>query len=358
MKTRISTYNDTSRIGKEKNHTLRLSHKHSVKNNVVLRLSHHNTEILSFPMPSNEEIEEEEAFKIFVKNFRKNYLYRCNKVKPEEFIHNFIYRHPEIFWLSNSYRLSIYGVGQTRRIDPIYAYSCDESRHLQQIIYQEIRIITSGAMAFQTPFDRLKYIYEWFCENIKYCDNNTPEIYTVVGALRDHRAVCAGIAKAFMLACLKVNIPCGLVSGNTGLSQELKHCWNAVRIDGAIYHIDVTSGINCFDQMKIIGYPIFLVPESELHLVRYIATPTLMKESKKYKYTNAVKQCFSNEDSLKQWLKRVTEPGVFTISGDVNAWSNNAQYQECVKKNASLIYTRGRVMFNSYAHFTTVVKFL
>lgn len=55
--------------------------------------------------------------------------------------------------------------------------------------------------------------------------------------------VCEGYAKAFMILCKKLGLPCVLVDGfaRTELSQPFSgHMWNNVCIDGSWYAVDVT----------------------------------------------------------------------------------------------------------------------
>lgn len=55
------------------------------------------------------------------------------------------------------------------------------------------------------------------------------------GALLDHKAVCAGYGRAYVMLCKAVGIRAIYIS-----SAEMDHGWNAVRQDGKTYFIDCT----------------------------------------------------------------------------------------------------------------------
>lgn len=59
--------------------------------------------------------------------------------------------------------------------------------------------------------------------------------YTAYGALVKREAVCQGYSLAFELLMQQLGIPCAIVE-----SDSMNHAWNAVQLDGAWYHVDVT----------------------------------------------------------------------------------------------------------------------
>lgn len=59
--------------------------------------------------------------------------------------------------------------------------------------------------------------------------------YTAYGALVKRKAVCQGYSLAFELLMQQLGIPCAIVESDT-----MNHAWNAVQLDGAWYHVDVT----------------------------------------------------------------------------------------------------------------------
>ena len=64
-------------------------------------------------------------------------------------------------------------------------------------------------------------------------------IYHLEGVFIDHKAVCDGLSKAFVMLCWFEGIPCYKVSGYVNGNG---HAWNKVKLDNKWYVVDVTWG--------------------------------------------------------------------------------------------------------------------
>ncbi len=68
-------------------------------------------------------------------------------------------------------------------------------------------------------------------------------VFAAEGAILDRKAVCNGIAYAFLLLCKIEGVNCVKVSGTAfSGSQSENHAWNKVEIDGVWYVVDATWG--------------------------------------------------------------------------------------------------------------------
>ncbi len=94
---------------------------------------------------------------------------------------------------------------------------------LSETIEQAYRKIM--AYNCDTGYEKLKHIYEYLQKNIKY-DNDELSVYhngtvknyishNAYGALIGKRAVCDGIASAFVLLCQRLKIECSVISGTS-----------------------------------------------------------------------------------------------------------------------------------------------
>ena len=104
-----------------------------------------------------------------------------------------------------------------------------------------------------TDLEKLHAIYDWLIENVTYdktllelvISNNTDlrkyKGFYLEGVFEDHRAVCDGISKAFMVMARIEGIECVQVSG-TAKTSGVGHAWNKVRLNGRWYIIDATGG--------------------------------------------------------------------------------------------------------------------
>ncbi len=121
----------------------------------------------------------------------------------------------------------------------------------EQFLSPLVRALTDSA---RDDFHKVKILHDWIAENIAYdvesyfSDSQTAD--SADTALTQRRAVCHGYASIFSQMCAVLNIPCADISGHgrgygflSGRSldvSEENHAWNAVRIDGQWYLVDVT----------------------------------------------------------------------------------------------------------------------
>lgn len=114
--------------------------------------------------------------------------------------------------------------------------------------------------------DKILKIHDYIINNTKYdTANSDPKSSTAYGALINHKAVCGGYADAMALFLNKFNVPNFKIASNT-------HVWNAVYIDGAWLHLDLTWD----DPVSSSG------EDTILHKFYLIDTPSL----EKYKITD------------------------------------------------------------------------
>ena len=104
-----------------------------------------------------------------------------------------------------------------------------------------------------SDIEKMLAIYDWLVENITYDkalldkmisgekNLNRYKGFYLEGVFEDRRAVCDGIAKAFMLMARIEGIECVKVTGTSKVTG-VGHAWNKVRLNGRWYIVDVTSG--------------------------------------------------------------------------------------------------------------------
>lgn len=146
--------------------------------------------------------------------------------------------HPENFWWSHSFTTTGYNTYVTTvDIAPLFpAEELDARRgSVDEIIAEVLSLLPADA----TDWEKELFFHDWLCENVVYTpvSEGTENVYTAYGALVEKQAVCEGYAEAFQLLCDKADIPCIAVSGTA--EGEL-HKWNAVKLGGAWYYVDVT----------------------------------------------------------------------------------------------------------------------
>lgn len=96
--------------------------------------------------------------------------------------------------------------------------------------------------AYGNQYEQVKFVHNWLIDNLEYDSNPDSNSYNIYGALINKKAVCEGYAEAFKYIMDRLNIPCVLISGTATNSSDKteNHEWNAVRVNGNWYAIDVT----------------------------------------------------------------------------------------------------------------------
>lgn len=127
-------------------------------------------------------------------------------------------------------------------------------------------IIKENITEDMTAEDKILKIHDYIINNTKYDTNQTdPKSSTAYGALINNIAVCGGYADSMALFLNRFNIPNFKIASST-------HVWNAVYLDNAWVHLDLTWD----DPVSSSG------EDTILHKFYLIDTPSL----EKYKITD------------------------------------------------------------------------
>lgn len=112
-------------------------------------------------------------------------------------------------------------------------------------------IISTLNLTGKSDYEKVKAIYGWLCDNVKYDYKNLNDRtyllkHSTYAALVQHKAVCQGYATAFYRLALMAGLDArfisgyGLVEDETGNPYWGEHGWNIVRLDGQWYYLDAT----------------------------------------------------------------------------------------------------------------------
>lgn len=150
--------------------------------------------------------------------------------------------HPEAFWITGDYSIN------SNMHDGSYVtlYSgCSYTEILTKMVALEQSIISvfKEIPSNRSEYERELLIHDILVRDVSY-DTEAVEFVeeynnaaTVYGTLVEKKALCSGYSVAFKLLCNRVGISCSTVNG---ISKDVGHMWNVVRLDGFWYHVDVT----------------------------------------------------------------------------------------------------------------------
>lgn len=153
----------------------------------------------------------------------------------------FHYDHPEFYWMNSSMRISsYYGIS-------FYLYEGYQDgisrRDTTEMIESVKDQYISGAMEYETEYDRAEYLFNALIENVIYEPGDLDQ--SAASAFLEGKTVCAGYSKAYSLLCNSVGVEAVMLIG-------YNHGWNAIRLSDTWYLVDVTNGM-------------FLYSDDEMH---------------------------------------------------------------------------------------------
>lgn len=184
--------------------------------------------------------------------------------------------HPELFYVDvHKMRLTFSSDGKTHvaylgagREANYYAdYTASSKSDVKAAVADfdaQVETVVTAAKAKTGVVEQIKYVNEYLCEKTEYDFGAYDDVhsdrayngyvYTAYGILNsgDGKALCEGYSKAFKVIMDKLGIPCVLVAGpacsgfggvddkgNKLESTYEPHMWNAVKVEGQWYGVDV-----------------------------------------------------------------------------------------------------------------------
>ena len=169
----------------------------------------------------------------------------CTSLTPEEETRVYfgMYSdHPELFWFQYRYDYYIYGTtgnkivlndGGSALLDT--GTSLEPEKYASMI--KEIDELVSTLNFTGSDYDKIKQIHDYMCENTWYqYRGNNQNMY---GNLIGKSSVCAGYSQAFNYLCKKNGIDCITLRYQDDHNNLDSHLWNAVRLEGKWYQMDV-----------------------------------------------------------------------------------------------------------------------
>lgn len=159
----------------------------------------------------------------------------------------FFYDHPEYFWMDSGLRIS----NTSLRFNIISDFRSGTARTTARTqIFNVVNQYLKGASEYSSQYDIVKYFHDELIQNISYKTGDWDQ--TIASVFLKGQTVCAGYAKAFSLLCNYVGI-------DTVVLKSPVHGWNAVKIDGHWYLVDVTNDYS--------SYTFFLISDSQMRSI-------------------------------------------------------------------------------------------
>lgn len=182
---------------------------------------------------------------------------------------------PDIFWLNG------YSIISDRKHTQIKFRVLNDYSPAQLSQMHSALIAAADSIIAKVPQDtddygKILFVHDCLIRNTVYDSPGAASVRngiwgTSYGCLVNCKAVCQGYAEAFMYIMNKLGIECGITHGDT---DDDKHAWNYVKVDGDYYWIDVTwdDPIDMNSDADNLRYTYFLINDEMLMRSRSVTT--------------------------------------------------------------------------------------
>ena len=163
--------------------------------------------------------------------------------------------HPEIFYFEH--KNSFYW--NDGQLDFKYIDSKDNIKLMRSELDKKVDyILKNNITDSMTNLEKVMAIHDYIVLNTEY-DENGKFAFDAYGILIKGKGVCQGYSLSAKLLLNKLGIECICVP-----SDEMRHMWNMVNIDGEWYHMDCTWDDPVPDRKGIVGYEYFALSDKDI----------------------------------------------------------------------------------------------
>lgn len=180
------------------------------------------------------------------------------KISPDEFemvLEATRRDHTEQFWMGTTYTpYTSFDGSVLTKIVPTYLMSGAELQDAKVAFEQAAAFFLSHITPEMSDYEKEKTLHDMLAIHVSYI--SADNAHNAYGALVEGKAVCEGYAEALQYLLQRAGIQSVEIFGyginpSTGVGEP--HAWNAVRIDGQFYLVDLTWN----DQDALLSYAYF-----------------------------------------------------------------------------------------------------
>ena len=157
--------------------------------------------------------------------------------------------HPEVFWLNDNGGYEYIEHDSYTEIRLLYSVEGEELIAAKKRLNERTKELLDSMPQGLDKYGKELWLNDLLVGICEYDDEAAEKDEVIAneqnayGALVDGKAVCEGYTRAFQLLCAELGIECVSVNGTSkpeGSDKEENHIWNAVKLDGDWYYVDVT----------------------------------------------------------------------------------------------------------------------
>jgi len=237
-----------------------------------------------------------------------------------EIFNGIILNNPELFYIK-IYNYTSIG-NYIADVNVKYVASASEVESMLSDFNAAVAAATASVDDNMSDFEKALIVHDYLILNCEY--DTTYQNYDAYDALVTKKAVCEGYALAYMHILRTLDIDCEMVT-----SEPMIHAWNAVKIDGEWYHVDVThddplNAAPIYDVEGRVRHNNFLFSDSNPGEHNGWESERTMSSTK---YDNAY---FKSVDSAFEYI----DGNWYYFAGDTDDYLNHTLYRDSDPENA------------------------
>ena len=267
------------------------------------------------------------------------YSNRINTADVGALLSNVINDHPELFYVSSTYRTTnITGSSYVYNIIPYYSMDKSEIEEAREIFNEGVNKALSTVDSSMNDVQKALTIHDYMCDIAIYPELGNSyqydkEIYhSAYGFFMDGNAVCAGYTLAYSYLMHELGIECEYVS-----SAGMQHAWNKVKINGNWYNVDITyDNFDMAEGLNTVGsmfHMFFLKSDSYFSGAQGI----YHFDGKTYD------SCIASSDDMDEYFWDDINSRIYVINGDYYYMNPDFQMQSAYLTKRALNGTETRI---------------
>ena len=161
--------------------------------------------------------------------------------------------YPEYFWAGENFYFTYENDDKEEQdeyaissLEPMYLFADDDEEfetaytEFNESIEKILAELNEELDGSDSNYDKELWLHDYLIKTNDYL-SYSEGVHTAYGAIVEGEAVCEGYARAFQLLMNKIGIENCTITGSDDLSSTTEnHIWNAVKLDGSWYQVDVT----------------------------------------------------------------------------------------------------------------------
>lgn len=191
---------------------------------------------------------------------------------------------PELFYVGKTYGYRLDRSGEyVAGFVPSYEFNgntleADEIGQMKRMFEETADSVLSTIDPEWSDLEKALYVHDYLASQYEY-DTRSPGSetdpchYDAYSLIVEGKAVCEGYSLAYLYFMKRLGISCSTVP-----SDEMRHMWNQIQIDGAWYHVDVTQDDPLNDIPGRARHTRFLLSDEAMSAMGYTAWHSLLSD--------------------------------------------------------------------------------